>query len=61
MAAVGPDSLDTATAMPTMSTFGVKSHVSSVVVSADPEDIFRDVGFHCTETRRSAEVWCPYI
>ena len=59
VAAVGPDSLVTATVMPTMSAFGVGSHIFSDVVSADPEDIFRDDGFCCTGIERSTEMWCP--
>ena len=62
MAAVGPDSLVAATAMPSMSAFGAGKHVSSgVVVSPSPEDIFRDVGFHCNGTGRIAWMCCPYI
>ena len=61
MAAVGPDSLVAATAMPSMSAFGAGKHVSSVVVSPSPEDIFRGVGFHCNGTGRIAWMYCLYI
>ena len=66
MAAVGPDSLATATAMPSMSVFtkaglslGHPKHIGSVAGSSGSEDIFRAGGFHCARTEQFVGICCP--